>query len=61
MRCLANADEKNEKLKGLIRAKFVEYLDRAEKLKEHLAKVQNAETAAPSKGCLLYTSDAADE
>lgn len=50
MRCLANADEKNEKLKALIRAKFVEYLDRAEKLKEHLAKVQSAETAAPSKG-----------
>ncbi|WFD05944.1 Vacuolar protein sorting-associated protein 4 [Malassezia vespertilionis] len=42
--------EKNEKLKQLIRSKFVEYLDRAEKLKEHLAKVANAETAVPSKG-----------
>ncbi|CAD6896767.1 unnamed protein product [Tilletia laevis] len=32
--------EKNEKLKELIRNKLVEYLDRAEKLKEHLAKSQ---------------------
>lgn len=31
-------DEKNDKLKDLIRKKFTEYLDRAEKLKEHLAK-----------------------
>lgn len=31
-------DEKNDKLKELIRKKFTEYLDRAEKLKEHLAK-----------------------
>ena len=30
--------EKNDKLKELIRKKFTEYLDRAEKLKEHLAK-----------------------
>ncbi|PWZ00584.1 putative VPS4-vacuolar sorting protein [Testicularia cyperi] len=30
--------EKNDKLKDLIRKKFTEYLDRAEKLKEHLAK-----------------------
>ena len=30
--------EKNNKLKYLIRKKFTEYLDRAEKLKEHLAK-----------------------
>lgn len=34
----AVADEKNDKLKELIRKKFTEYLDRAEKLKEHLAK-----------------------
>lgn len=31
-------DEKNEKLKESIRKKFTEYLDRAEKLKEHIAK-----------------------
>jgi vacuolar protein-sorting-associated protein 4 len=31
-------DEKNEKLKALIRNKFAEYLERAEKLKEHLSK-----------------------
>ncbi|ODO08382.1 vacuolar protein-sorting-associated protein 4 [Cryptococcus wingfieldii CBS 7118] len=30
--------EKNDKLKELIRKKFTEYLDRAEKLKEHIAK-----------------------
>ncbi|KAN0063146.1 Vacuolar protein sorting-associated protein 4 [Thecaphora frezii] len=30
--------EKNDKLKELIRKKFTEYLDRAEKLKEHLSK-----------------------
>ncbi|WFD30102.1 Vacuolar protein sorting-associated protein 4 [Malassezia sp. CBS 17886] len=35
--------EKNENLKQLIRSKFVEYLDRAEKLKEHLAKGVSAE------------------
>lgn len=38
-------DEKNDKLKQLIRAKFVEYLDRAEKLKEHLGKVAQIENA----------------
>ena len=31
-------DEKNEKLKALIRGKVEEYLDRAEKLKQHLNK-----------------------
>lgn len=31
-------DEKNDKLKELIRNKFTEYLDRAEKLKQHLAQ-----------------------
>ena len=33
-----HSDERNDKLKELIRKKFTEYLDRAEKLKEHLAK-----------------------
>lgn len=32
-----HADEKNPKLKDLIRSKVEEYLDRAEKLKEHIA------------------------
>ncbi|EJD04238.1 AAA-domain-containing protein [Fomitiporia mediterranea MF3/22] len=35
---LALKYEKNDKLKGLIRGKISEYLDRAEKLKEHLNK-----------------------
>lgn len=35
---VGSTDEKNDKLKELIRKKFTEYLDRAEKLKEHLAK-----------------------
>lgn len=30
--------EKNEKLKASIRSKFTQYLDRAEQLKEHIAK-----------------------
>jgi vacuolar protein-sorting-associated protein 4 len=34
---LSSTDEKNEKLKALIRNKFTEYLDRAEKLKKHLS------------------------
>ena len=33
-------DEKNDKLKLLIRGKVDEYLDRAEKLKEHLSKAE---------------------
>lgn len=36
--------EKNDKLKALIRGKFTEYLDRAEKLKEHLAKSEDKRT-----------------
>ena len=32
------SDEKNAKLKVLIRGKIDEYLERAEKLKEHLSK-----------------------
>lgn len=39
-------DEKNDKLKELIRKKFTEYLDRAEKLKEHLAKADEKRTRA---------------
>ncbi|ORY26358.1 P-loop containing nucleoside triphosphate hydrolase protein [Naematelia encephala] len=36
--------EKNDKLKELIRKKFTEYLDRAEKLKEHIAKSEEKRT-----------------
>lgn len=39
-------DEKNDKLKALIRGKFTEYLDRAEKLKEHLSKSEDKRTKA---------------
>jgi hypothetical protein len=39
-------DEKNEKLKALIRNKFAEYLERAEKLKEHLSKADDKKAKA---------------
>ncbi|WFD33742.1 Vacuolar protein sorting-associated protein 4 [Malassezia cuniculi] len=42
--------EKNDKLKQLIRSKFVEYLDRAEKLKEHLAKSSQGSKSAIGAG-----------
>ncbi|WFD26991.1 Vacuolar protein sorting-associated protein 4 [Malassezia nana] len=49
--------EKNEKLKQLIRAKFMEYLDRAEKLKEHLGQVAQAEGAeTQGKSASMSTS-----
>ncbi|GHJ83822.1 hypothetical protein NliqN6_0224 [Naganishia liquefaciens] len=38
--------EKNEKLKALIRNKFAEYLERAEKLKEHLSKTDEKKAKA---------------
>ncbi|KAJ9121104.1 Vacuolar protein sorting-associated protein 4 [Naganishia onofrii] len=38
--------EKNEKLKALIRNKFAEYLERAEKLKEHLSKADDKKAKA---------------
>ncbi|WVQ79640.1 hypothetical protein IAT38_001740 [Cryptococcus sp. DSM 104549] len=38
--------EKNDKLKELIRKKFTEYLDRAERLKEHIAKSDEKRTKA---------------
>lgn len=41
--------EKNEKLKDSIRKKFTEYLDRAEKLKEHLAKTKKKASKKPVK------------
>jgi len=52
--------EKNDKLKQLIRSKFVEYLDRAEKLKEHLGKVAQAETSDGGKGVAGSKSDSED-
>ena len=39
-------DERNEKMKELVRKKFLEYLDRAEKLKQHLAATQEAKGRA---------------
>ncbi|WFD19331.1 Vacuolar protein sorting-associated protein 4 [Malassezia caprae] len=48
--------EKNEKLKQLIRAKFMEYLDRAEKLKEHLGQVAQAEGETQGKGASVSAS-----
>lgn len=54
---LTHPDEKNEKLKQLIRAKFLEYLDRAEKLKEHLGQVAQAEGAeSQGKGASMSAS-----
>lgn len=44
--CGLTPDEKNEKLKVLIRGKFTEYLDRAEKLKEHIAKSEEKRSRA---------------
>lgn len=35
------SDEKNDKLRVLIRKKVDEYLDRAEKLKAHIAKAES--------------------
>jgi vacuolar protein-sorting-associated protein 4 len=43
---LTLSDEKNDKLRELIRKKFTEYLDRAEKLKEHIAKGEEKRTRA---------------
>lgn len=42
MKCIPplTIDEKNEKLKDAIRKKFTEYLERAEKLSEYLAKAK---------------------
>jgi len=45
-RAALTLDEKNDKLKELIRKKFTEYLDRAEKLKEHIAKSEDKRTKA---------------
>lgn len=38
--------EKNEKLKQLIKGKFMEYIDRAESLKAHLAQAQESKGRA---------------
>lgn len=48
--CVWLTDEKNDKLKQLIRSKFVEYLDRAEKLKEHLSKNSQGSKSAIGAG-----------
>lgn len=45
--CLSDCiDEKNDKLRVLIRKKVDEYLDRAEKLKAHIAKAENKKSSA---------------
>jgi hypothetical protein len=44
------ADEKNEKLRILIRGKFEEYVARAEKLKEHLAKANGTDDGKSAVG-----------
>lgn len=45
-------DEKNDRLKALIRKKVEEYMDRAEKLKEHLSKPEEkrSRTAVGANG-----------
>ncbi|GAA5937110.1 AAA family ATPase VPS4 [Sporobolomyces koalae] len=42
--------EKNPKLKDLIRSKVEEYLERAEKLKDHIASTEKAKADADGKG-----------
>lgn len=42
MTLLSVADEKNPKLRDLIRSKVEEYLDRAEKLKDHIQQANDA-------------------
>ncbi|KAL7748234.1 Vacuolar protein sorting-associated protein 4 [Sorochytrium milnesiophthora] len=42
--------EKNERVKETIRKKFTEYLERAEKLKEHLAKPKKSKKAVATNG-----------
>jgi vacuolar protein-sorting-associated protein 4 len=60
-------DEKNDKLKELIRKKTIEYLDRAEKLKEHIAKADEKRTrskvsaAGASGGSSAGASDVKDD
>lgn len=44
------ADEKNPKLKDLIRTKVEEYLDRAEKLKEHIQAQDAAKAKSDANG-----------
>ncbi len=47
---LYNTDEKNEKTKETIRKKFTEYLERAEKLKDYLAKKAKKKPVAMGAG-----------
>lgn len=42
-------DEKNDSLKTLIRRKITEYLNRAEKLKEHLASIELKRTGSTAR------------
>ena len=47
---LSISDEKNERVKESIRKKMAEYLDRAEKLKEHLNTPKKKAVAAAASG-----------
>lgn len=47
---LSRVDEKNPKLKDLIRSKVEEYLERAEKLKDHIAQTEKAKSDGEGKG-----------
>jgi len=46
----SRVDEKNPKLKDLIRSKVEEYLERAEKLKDHIAQTEKAKSDGEGKG-----------
>ncbi len=43
-RFVLHTDEKNDRLKALIREKATEYMTRAEKLKEHIQKINDKKT-----------------
>lgn len=45
-----SADEKNPKLRDLIRSKVEEYLERAEKLKDHIQSTEDKAKAAAQNG-----------
>lgn len=47
------ADEKNERVRDTVRKKVVEYMARAEKIKEHLAKLEEK----PKKKAMANSSN----
>lgn len=58
---LALKYEKNPKSKDLIRAKFTEYLNRAEQLKEHLETEVQKKQEKPKKSAAAATSNSNNE